>query len=71
MNALTALASWPNSINQIAHAVAEPDSPTTVAEICDVARTIGDGDVRIIVKGDGTNLRRTKHVILRYSRTKE
>jgi hypothetical protein len=62
MDALIALASWPNSINEIAHAVAE--SPPTVAEICDVARAIGDGDVRIIVNRDRTNLRRTQHVIL-------
>jgi len=65
MDALAALASWPNSINEIANAVAEPDSPPTVAEIRDVARAIGTGDIRIIEKGDGTNLRRTRHVILR------
>jgi hypothetical protein len=67
MDAITALASWPNSINEIARAVAERDSPPTVAEISDVARGIGDGDI----KGDRTNLRRTKHVILRCLRTKE
>ena len=57
MDAITALALWPNSISEIARAVAEPDSPPTVVEICDVAPAIGDGDGGIIVKGDGTNLR--------------
>jgi len=65
------LASWPNSINGMAHAVAELDSPPTVAEICDVARAIGDSDVRIIEKKDGTNISRIKHVILRRLRTKQ
>jgi hypothetical protein len=64
MDAITALASWPNSIDEIAHAVAEPDSPPIMAEICDVARAIGDGDVRIIVNGDQATLRRTQYVIL-------
>jgi hypothetical protein len=64
MDAITALASWPNSIDEIAHAVAELDSPPILAEIRDVSRAIGDGDVRIIVNGEQANLRRTQHVIL-------
>lgn len=64
MDAITALAWWPNSIDKIAHAVAAPDSPPTAQEICDVARAIGDGDVRIIVNGDRANLRGTQRVIL-------
>jgi hypothetical protein len=36
--------------------VADPDSPPTAAQIRDVARAIGDGDVHIIVNGDRTNL---------------
>jgi len=40
MDAITTLASWPNSLNEIAHAVAEPGSPPTVAGICDVARAL-------------------------------
>ena len=66
MDAITALASWPKSIDEIAHAVADPDSPPTAAQIREVARAIGDGDVHIIVNGDRTNLRLTQHVILRY-----
>jgi hypothetical protein len=64
MDAIRALASWPNSIDEIAHAVAESDSPPSVAEICDVARAIGDGDVRIVANEDRTNLKRTQRVIL-------
>ena len=64
MDAITALASWPKSIDEIAHAVADPDSPPTAAQIREVARAIGDGDVHIIVNGDRTNLRLTQHVIL-------
>jgi hypothetical protein len=71
MDAITRLASRPNSMNEIAHPVAELDSPPTVAEISDVVRAIGDGDVHIIEKGHRTNLRRTKHVISRRLRTKE
>jgi len=63
MDAIRALASWPNSIDEIAHAVAESDAPPTVAEICDVARAIGDGDVRIVTNEDRTNLRRTQRII--------
>jgi len=48
MDAITALASWPKSIDEIAHAVTDPDSPPTVAEIREVARAIGDGDARLI-----------------------
>jgi hypothetical protein len=66
MDAITALASWPKSIDEIAHAVVDPDSPSTVAEIRDVARAIGDGDARLIGDGGRTNLRLTQHVILRY-----
>ena len=64
MDAMRAFASWPSSIDEMARAVAEPDSPPTLVEIGDVARAIGDGDVRIIVNGDRTNLRRTQHVIV-------
>ena len=64
MDAITALASWPKSIDEIAHAVADPESPPTAAQIREVARAIGDGDVRIIVNGDRTNLRLTQYVIL-------
>ena len=64
MDAITALASWPNSIDEITHAVAQSDSPPTTVEIRDVARAIGDGNVRIIVNGDQANLRRTQQVIL-------
>jgi hypothetical protein len=48
------------------NAVADPDSPPTVAEIRDVARAIGDGDARLIGDGGRTNLRLTQHVILGY-----
>jgi len=64
MDAITAFAWWPNSIDKIAHAVPEPDLAPTAQEICDVARAIGDGDVRIIVNGDRANLRGTQRVIL-------
>jgi hypothetical protein len=40
MDTITALASRPNSIAEIAEAVAKPESPPTVTEICDVAVTI-------------------------------
>jgi hypothetical protein len=40
MDTITALASRPNSTAEIAEAVAKPDSPPTVTEICDVAGTI-------------------------------
>jgi hypothetical protein len=46
------------SIDEIAHAVTDPDSPPTVAEIRDVARAIGDGDARLIGDGGRTNLRK-------------
>jgi hypothetical protein len=64
MDAIAALASWPNSIDEIAHAVAHPDSPPTTAEIRDVGGAIGAGNACIIVNGHQTNLRRTQHVIL-------
>ena len=57
MDAITALASWPKSIDELAHAVA---SPPTVAEIRDVARAIGDGDARLIGDGGRTNFRLTR-----------
>jgi hypothetical protein len=40
MDTITALASSPNSIDEIAEAVARPASPPTVAEIYDVASAI-------------------------------
>jgi hypothetical protein len=69
MDAITVFASWPNSIDEMIRAVAEPDSPPTLLEICDVARAIGDGDVRIIVNGDRANLGRTQRVIVECLRT--
>jgi hypothetical protein len=70
MDAITALASWPKSIDEIAHAVADPDSPPIVAEIREVARAIGDGDARLVEDGSRTNLGLRQHVILRWFRRK-
>jgi hypothetical protein len=57
MDTTTALASWPNSTDEIAEAVSSPDSPPTVAEISDVASGIAGGDVRIAVDENRMNLR--------------
>jgi hypothetical protein len=57
MDTTTALASSPNSTDEIAEAVSSPDSPPTVAEISDVASGIAGGDVRIAVNENRMNLR--------------
>jgi hypothetical protein len=46
--------------------VADPDWLSAVAEIRDVSRAIRDGNARLIGDGGRTNLRPTRHVILRY-----
>ena len=63
------LASWPNSINDMAHAVAELDSPPTVG--CDMPVRLVIVIYASLKKRMERIISRMKHVILRRLRTKE